>query len=222
MLFSQARGGTGSLSPWLALMSLQNSYGLSAIPGLVPLATALGAPCNVLCLQYEVLSRKASWTLPRGKARFCPHPRAQPTVGPLSPALVPGKAPARSHLCSHPMLEQIPGVNIPGKGIPEVFRLKLFNLELKMQHCQAASACCVVLVARIYISKLLCCQEYNRRRREKSPARALWRQDRNILSNAAVSLTSPDIWGIQKKKTNLPENLESFSRCDLWMNYNIQ
>lgn len=199
MLFSQACGGTGSLFPWLALMSLQNSYGLSAIPGLVPLATALGAPCDVLCLQYEVLSRKASWTLPRGKAQFCPHPRAQPTVGPLSPALVPGKAPAWSHLCSHPTLEQIPGVNIPGKGIPEVFRLKLFNLELKMQHCQAASACCVVLVARIYISKLLCCQEYNRRRREKSPARALWRQDRNILSNAAISLTSPDIWGIQKK-----------------------
>lgn len=97
------------------------------------------------------------------------------------------------------MLEQIPGVNNPGRGIPEVFRLKLFNLELKMQHCQAARLC-VALVARIYISKLLCCQEYNRRQREKSPARALWRQDRNILSNAAISLTSPDIWGIQKKK----------------------
>lgn len=102
------------------------------------------------------------------------------------------------------MLEQIPGVNNPGRGIPEVFRLKLFNLELKMQHCQTARLC-VALVARIYISKLLCCQEYNRRQREKSPARALWRQDRNILSNAAISLTSPDFWGIQKK--NLAENL---------------
>lgn len=154
----------------------------------------------MVCLQYEVLSSKVSWTLPRGKVLFCPQPRTQPTVGPLSPALALGKAPAWTHLESHPMLEQISGVNNPGRGIPEVFRLKLFNLELKMQHCQAARLC-VVLVARIYISKLLCCQEYNRRQREKSPARALWRQDCNILSNAAISLTSPDIWGYKKNPT---------------------
>lgn len=132
-------------------------------------------------------------------------PSAQGTANSRAPFTSPcaGEAPALSHLQSHPMLEQIPGVNNPGRGIPEVFRLKLFNLELKMQHCQAARLC-VALVARIYISKLLCCQEYNRRQREKSPARALWRQDRNILSNAAISLTSPDIWGIQKKKKKKP------------------
>ena len=41
--------------------------------------------------------------------------------------------------------------------------------------------------------------------REKSPAWALWRHTRNIPSNAAISLTYPDIWGIQKK--NPTENL---------------
>lgn len=77
-------------------------------------------------------------TLPGGKALLCPKPGAQPIVGPLSPALVLGKAPAWSHLESHPKLEQITGANSPGRGILEVSRLKLFNLELKMQHCRAA------------------------------------------------------------------------------------
>lgn len=95
-------------------------------------------------------------------------PRTQPTVGPLSQALVLGKAPAWSHLQSHTTLELIPGTNNPGTGIPEVSRLKLLNLKLKMQHCRAARFC-VVLVARIYTSKLLCCQEYNRRQRERNP-----------------------------------------------------
>lgn len=75
-------------------MSLQNSYGLLAIPGLMPLGTALGAPCGVPCLQYEVLSRIAAWTLPTGKVLFCPQPRAQPKKETLSPALVLGKTPA--------------------------------------------------------------------------------------------------------------------------------
>lgn len=56
-------------------MALQDSCGLLAIPGLVPLGAALGAPCGVLCLHYEVLSRKATWTLPRGKVLLCPQPR---------------------------------------------------------------------------------------------------------------------------------------------------
>lgn len=50
MLFSQARLGTGPLSPQLALASLQNNYGLSAIPGLVPLGAAVGAPYGMLRL----------------------------------------------------------------------------------------------------------------------------------------------------------------------------
>lgn len=42
MLFLQAHLGTGSLSLCLALTSLQNNYGLSAVPGLVPLGAAGG------------------------------------------------------------------------------------------------------------------------------------------------------------------------------------
>lgn len=61
MVFSQTHLGRGSLSPWLALMSLQNNYGLSAIPGLVPLGTARGAPYGMLRLQYGLLSREGPW-----------------------------------------------------------------------------------------------------------------------------------------------------------------
>lgn len=61
MLFSQACIGLGSLSPWIALMSLQNDNGLLAIPVLVPLRAAVEAPCGMLCLQYGVQSRKGPW-----------------------------------------------------------------------------------------------------------------------------------------------------------------
>lgn len=61
VLFSQAHLGTGFLSPWLAHMSLQNSYGVSAIPGLLPLRAAMWPLCGILHLQYGVLSRKGLW-----------------------------------------------------------------------------------------------------------------------------------------------------------------
>ena len=158
-------------------------------------------------------------TLPGGRTLLCPKPWAQPAVEPLSRALVLGKAPAWSHVQS-PNTGANPRSQQPWNRNPRGLQTEVVQPQVKNATLSSSQilrrSCCQNLYKQITLLSGI----QQETEREKSPARALWRHTRNILSNAAISLTSPDIWGIQKKPNRKP--LKSFSRCDLWMKYNIQ
>lgn len=157
--------------------------------------------------------------LHRGRVPLCSKPRAHPSVGPILQALVLGKEPAWSHLQS-PNTGANPRSQQPWNRNPRDLQTEAVQPRVKNATLSSSQILCCSGCQNLYKQITLLSGIQQETEKEKSPAQALWRHTRNILSSAAISLTSPDIWGIQKKPIRKP--LKSFSSCDLWVKYNIQ